>query len=172
MGQRALVLATDGAGYDVFRAGEPGIERGDVHPGVLWEVAGIPLTPAAAVAVLMAIPEMPEPGGSGPDLDWDGATGEAVLGYPEATYRFDASGSLRGYRWHPDGHAWVVARYDDWQGEGDERLPRQIALEFPSSGGRVAVTVQSIEVNPEFPPGLFRLPPPRSLPSDPEGGAD
>jgi len=167
MGQRALVLATDGARYDVFRAGEPQIERGDVHPGVLWETAGIPLTPEAAVAVLLAIPEMPVAGDANPEVSWDGASGEAVLGFTEATFRFDGAGLLRGYRWHPDGHDWVVARYDDWR--GDERFPYRINLVFPSSGGRVAVSLESVELNPELSRDLFRLSPRKALSSDAEG---
>ena len=171
MGQRALVLATDGSRYEIFRAGQAGIERGDLHPAVLWETAGLPLTPEAAVGVLLGVPELPADDETPPSVEWDGASGEAILGYAEATFRFDAAGRLRGYRWHPDGHDWVVARYDDWRAAGADLFPHAIAMEFPSSGGRVSVAVQSIELNPSLSPDLFRLSPPGPLSSAAEGGA-
>jgi hypothetical protein len=44
MGQRIAVLATDGDHYDLYRAETGGVERGTIHPAILWEVAGVPLT--------------------------------------------------------------------------------------------------------------------------------
>ncbi len=169
LGQRSMVLATDGDGYDVFRAPSPEIEHGTVHPGVLWEVLGVPLAPAAAVSVLLAAPESP---GSGAVhlVAWDGASGEAVISYADRTFRFDSAGHLRGYRWHPDGHDWVVARYDEWQEpEGGSAFPLSIALDFPANGGRVRVRFQEVEQNPELSPALFRLRPREPLSSGAEG---
>ena len=172
LGQRALVLATDGRHYEVFRAGVPGIEQGEVHPGVLWDVAGVPLAPDTAVSILLAAPEQPA-GGAPPRVRWDGGSGEAVVAYPDHTFHFDGPGRLRGYRWHPDGHDWVVARYDDWRpaqaGENDAAFPHTIVLDFPSNGGRVRVALSDVELNPALDAALFRLRAPEPLSSDAEG---
>ena len=169
LGQRALVLATNGETYEVFRAESPGIERGDVHPGVLWDVAGVPLAPEAAVSVLLAAPALPA-GGRPPTVHWDGASGEVVVAYTEKTFRFDAAGRLRGYHWHPDGHDWVVARYDEWRERGNGEFPERITLDFPANGGRVRMALSEIELNPSLDAGLFRLRPPEPLSSAAEGG--
>ena len=174
LGQRALVLTTDGQRYQVYRAEAAGIERGEVHPGVLWEVAGVPLAPHAAVSILLAAPELVA-GGAPPTVHWDGASGEAVVAFADRTFRFDAAGRLRGYRWHPDGHDWAVARYDDWRSVDDESdiaFPHSIMLDFPSNGGRVRVALSDVELNPALDVGLFRLGAPEPLSSGAEGDGD
>jgi hypothetical protein len=44
LNQRIAVLATDGEHYDLYRSENGAVESGEIRPGVLWEVAGVPLT--------------------------------------------------------------------------------------------------------------------------------
>src|SRR4029450_10940097 len=59
LGQRVAVLATDGAHYDLYRAARPGLESGAGHPGILYEMAGVPLTPEEAVRLALGSPLEP-----------------------------------------------------------------------------------------------------------------
>jgi hypothetical protein len=167
LGQRAMVLATDGQAYEIYRAGAPQMEQGTVHAGVLWEAAGVPLAPDAAVAILLAAPE-PDTAGQ-PKVEWDGANGHAVVAYSDQTFGFDTAGHLRTYRWHPEGHDWVVARYDDWQDEGVAFFPRRFALDFPANGARAEIQLQEVELNPALADEVFRLRPAKPLSSALEG---
>ena len=98
--QRVAVLTTDGAEYQLYRAEDRSLTGGPVHGGLLWEVAGLAVSPEQAVRLLLAAPELP-PGArlvAGAQL----AGGEVRLDLrvPGAEERvridFDPSGRLAG----------------------------------------------------------------------------
>ena len=136
--QRVLVLATDGVRYELYRAEGPVREAGPVHPGVLQEVAGLPLTPEAAVGLLLAAPLPPEePATSALE---DGA-GDLTLGWPDQTLAFDAEGRLVAFRFHPGEHDALSARWSDFRADA---FPHRLDLAV-------------LEHEAQLDPGLFRL---------------
>jgi hypothetical protein len=152
--QRLLVLATDGERYELYRA-EGGLrEAGPVHPGVLEEAAGLPVTPEAAVGLLLAAPRPPE----GPPLRaTENDAGELALHWPEETLAFDAEGRLAALRFGPDGRDVLLARWSDWRDTPRGPFPHRLEVELPESESRLALELRSVELDPELPPELFRL---------------
>ena len=162
-GQPALVVATDGTHVDVYRRGVPGIAHDPVHDGTLFDLVGIPLSPKAAVAALLAAPDV----GRGPPraIAWDGASGDVELGFPTYTLWLDAEGRLRRLRWHPGGHDWFTARYEGWVRVGDAAFPEEISLAFPTTGGSATLRLRDVVVNPQPEPARFRIEVPEPLSS-------
>jgi hypothetical protein len=157
LGQRAAILTTDGIHYELYRAGQGGLEAGLIRPSILWEVAGVPLTPEAAVRILLAAP--PPPGDPGAASAAGDSQGGVHLHWPDASLAFDAEGRLRRYELLGTRPASVLvdARFDDYADVGGEPFPRRIRLDFPASETRAEVSYQSVELNPELPPALFQL---------------
>jgi hypothetical protein len=52
LSQTLAVLVTDGPRYQLFRAENRSFESGDVHPGLLWQVASLALTPEEAIELV------------------------------------------------------------------------------------------------------------------------
>lgn len=171
LGQRAMVLATDGLDYDLYRAEVAGLETGPVHDAVLYEAAGVPLAPLDAVDVLLATPALPAAAGE-PQVELDAVSGETLVRFADRTFHFDVRGQLVAYRWHPGGHDWVHARYADWRSLPGGRFPFRMNLDFPSTGGSAAMTLSEVELNPTLDAGLFRLAPAERLSSGAEGGGE
>jgi hypothetical protein len=162
LGQRVAILATDGVRYDLFRAETHGLETGDVHGAILWEVAGLPLTPEEAVELAFGTPvgESPRvgrasevPGDGGIRVDLEASTG-AVF----ATLEFAAEGQLARYvRLDLSGAAVLDARYGDYRDVGGRSFAHRIEVDFPVAETRAEIRFQSVELNPELPEQLFRL---------------
>jgi hypothetical protein len=152
--QRVLVLATDGEQYELYRA-EGGLrEAGPVHPGVLQEAAGLPVTPEAAVGLLLAAPRPPD---EPPLTVSESASGDLSLHWPEETLRFDAAGRLAALRFGPDGREVLLARWSDWRDTPRGAFPHRLDVELPETEARLALELRSVELDPELPPELFRL---------------
>jgi hypothetical protein len=156
--QRVLVLATDGARYELYRAETPEIESGDVHPGVLDEVAGLPLTPDAAAALLLAAPLAPE---EPPAAAREDATGSLSLSWPDQTLDFDAQGRLAALAFHPGTRDLLRARWSEWREVGGTggAFPHRLELELFEPEARWRLDYRQVELNPQIPPELFRLRP-------------
>jgi hypothetical protein len=153
--QRVLVLATDGARYELYRAEGRQTEAGPVHPGVLEEVAGLPVTPEAAASLLLAAPEPPE---APPESAFEDAAGTLMLGWPEQTLVFDAAGRLAELRFHPGEGDTLRARWSDYRAlAGAEPFPHRFELELPASEARLVLEYRQLELDPALDPGLFRL---------------
>ncbi|MCP3982737.1 MAG: DUF4292 domain-containing protein [bacterium] len=159
-GQRIAVLATDGQRFDLYRAETAAVESGLVHPGLLGEVAGVPLTPAELVALLLGgLPiRVGEPAGAvrGGDgrlaLRWRGPEGESL------TAVLDERGLLHALRLDdPSGFPRVAVSYADHRPAGAGFFAHQVTLEFASPGLRAEVNFRQVELDPELPEGLFRL---------------
>jgi len=166
LGQRVAVLATDGARYDLYRAEQPRIESGDVHPWILFEVAGLALTPEEAVRLALGAPLAPGEGGAA-------AAGGALLGdggvrvelrsradEPRRSLEFGPGGELRRYAVHDPGGALVLeARYGDYRDVAGTPFAHEIELDLPAAESRAEIRFQWVELNPALTEELFRLAP-------------
>jgi hypothetical protein len=152
--QRVLVLATDGARYELYRAEGPVTEEGAVHAGVLEEVAGLPLTPEAAVRLLLAAPLAPESPAVAVEQD---ARGALRLSWPDQTLEFDAEGRLAALAFHPGERAVLSARWSDWRTLDTGAFPHRLELELPEAQTRWKLEYRQLELDPALDPALFRL---------------
>jgi hypothetical protein len=155
--QRVLVLATDGTRYELYRAEGPVTEEGAVHAGVLEEVAGLPLTPEAAVRLLLAAPLAPDTPAESVQQD---ALGALRLRWPDQTLEFDGAGRLAALAFHPGEHgerAVLYARWSDWRALDTGAFPHRLELELPEAKTRWQLEYRQVELDPELDPALFRL---------------
>lgn len=159
-GQRIAVLATDGQRFDLYRAETASVESGLVHPGLLAEVGGVPLTPAELVALLLgALPMRVDElrsavrGGDGRlALTWSGPEGEQLSAI------LDAEGRLQTLRLEDaSGVERVLAAYADRRPADGGFFAHQVTLDFAGRGLRAEVNFRQVELDPELPEGLFRL---------------
>jgi hypothetical protein len=154
LAQRVLVLATDGERYALYRAEQAGIERGEVHPGVLAEAAGLPLTPDAAAALLLAAPLPPDAAAEA----FEAEGGVLSLRWPDQTLDFDAEGRLVTLAFHPNGRAALTARWSDWREVSASAFPHRLELELTEPEARWQLDYREVELNPALAPELFELP--------------
>lgn len=160
--QLVAVLVSDGARFELFRAREGSIEQGEIRPGLLFEVAGLPLRPDEAVDVLLGVPAPGLHTRRGPAASLSNGLVQVDLldegGGPLRRLEFDAGAQLRHLEVRaPDGSLAWEARYDDYRAVGDTTFPFAIALEFPEVEARAEISFQWVELNPELPPGIFAL---------------
>jgi hypothetical protein len=152
--QRVLVLATDGTRYELYRAEGPVTEEGAVHAGVLEEVAGLPLTPEAAVRLLLATPLAPDSPAESVQQDAEGAL---RLSWPDQTLEFDGAGRLAALAFHPGARPVLVARWSDWRALGTTAFAHRLELELPEAKTRWKLEYREVELDPALDPALFRL---------------
>jgi hypothetical protein len=164
LGQRVAVLATDGTRYDLYRAERPALESGDVHPGILYEVAGIAVTPEEAVRLALGSPFAPGDAAPAPDgtaLLPDGAVRVALLareGDLRRTLEFAPTGELRRFFVHdPAGARLLDVHYRDFRDVGGSPFAHEIEVELPASRSRAAIQLRDVELNPTLSEELFRL---------------
>jgi hypothetical protein len=167
LGQRVAVLATDGSHYDLYRAEKPGLESGAVHPGILFEVAGLALTPEEAVRLALGAPLAPGEGGAsaagGSELA-EGVVRVELRGPSDGlrrTLEFGPGGELRRYAAHDPAGALVLdARYGDYRDVAGTPFAHEIEIELPAAESRAEIRFQWVELNPVLGDELFRLAPP------------
>jgi len=152
--QRVLVLATDGERYELYRAEDQSREQGAVHPGVLEEVAGLPLTPDAAVSLLLAAPRAPDTPAESAAED---AAGALRLAWPDQTLECDSASRLQALSFHPGEREVLHARWSDWRGLPGVEFPHRLELELPESASRLSLEFRQVELDPALDPALFRL---------------
>lgn len=155
LGQRALVLASDGVLYDVYRAETGKTETGPVDAGVLWRVARIPLLPSEAVGLLLAAPAVL----AEPPLAEAGPQGELRLAWADRSVTFDKAGALAEARVlaGPGGEELAKAKFLDWRGEGATAFPYRVELDFAFQKGGAVIEFRDAEVNAALDPKWFRL---------------
>lgn len=165
MGQRVAVLASDGARYDLYRAERAGIESGEVHPGILYEVAGLAITPDEVVRLALGAPlESPgaDPGiASASELPEGGVRVELAYrtGEVRRTLEFASDSALvRFAARDPEGTLILEARFSDYRPIGAARFAFRIDVSLPAAQSRAEIQFQSVELNPSLPAELFRLP--------------
>jgi hypothetical protein len=160
MSQRIAVLATDGERYDLYRAEDGRLESGPVHPAVLVEVAGVPLAPEQAVALLLGAPSGVE-GRPQRALELgEGAIRVELVPAQDGLGRsleFAADGSLRRYTVRAGSESALEVRWDDYRDLPGGRFAHRISVEFPGVAARAEVSFRSVELNPSLSGELFRL---------------
>jgi hypothetical protein len=165
LGQRVAVLATDGARYDLYRAESPALESGEVHPGILWEVAGLALTPEEAVQLALGVPLLPSEGAPPaeraavlPDGGVRVVLRPAHRDDPRRTLDFALTGELARYAVHaPGGELVFEARYGDYRDVTGSAFAHAIEVELPSTRTHAEIQFQWVELNPPLGDALFRL---------------
>jgi hypothetical protein len=156
LNQLVAILVSDGARYALFRADDGSLEEGEIHPALLYEVAGLPLRPEQAVEALLGAPELGDPELRGPAAQL--SNGFVRVDLLDRRLEFDAAAHLRRLEVHaPDGSLVWQAVYDDYRPVAGASFPHAIALEFPAAEARAKITFQWVELNPELPPGIFAL---------------
>jgi len=161
LNQRIAVLATDGERYDLYRSESGAVESGEIRPSVLWEVAGVPLTPEEAVGVLLGAPRMQRPGVEITDAveSADAAVRFEIRGSDLHWFvlEFDAQELLSGYQLAgPEGPLFQV-RYHDYREVAGTLFAHRVELDFPFSEVHAEVRFGGVELNPVLPESIFRL---------------
>jgi len=173
LNQSLAVIATDGVGFEVYRAEDQSYEAGEVDENLLWNEAGIDLSPEEAVAVLLGAPisePMPAPANAVRDGDGqiriDLADAQGIV-IQRAT--FGPAGHLRAFEVLDNSGAAVwAAQFGEYRDVGGVAFAHSIGLDVRSGKTRAEISFRKVELNP---PGLFRLSP--SLEgSPPDAGAD
>lgn len=166
LNQPLAVIATDGKGFEVYRAEDQSYEAGEVDDRLLWNEAGIDLSTEEAVAVLLGVP-VSEPllalanavraGDGWIQIDLADAQGTVVQ---RAT--FDPDGLLRAFEVLDDLGAIVwAAQFDEYRDVDGSPFAYSIGLDVRSGETRAEISFRKVELNPDLPPGLFRLFPSR-----------
>jgi hypothetical protein len=176
LGEQLAVIATDGEGFEVYRAEDQSYEAGEVDEHLLWNEAGIDLSPEEAVAVLLGVPvSEPLPTPVNAVRDGDGRIRIDLADAQEKVVEratFDPAGRLRAFEVLDDSGAVLWgAQFDEYRDVGESAFAHSIGLDVRSGMTRVEISFRNVELNPDLPPGLFRLFPSRE--GDPPGaGAD
>ena len=171
LNQPLAVIATDGEGFEVYRAEDQSYEAGEVDEHLLWNEAGIDLSPEEAVAVLLGVPiSDPLPALANAVSDGDGriridladADGTVVQ---RAT--FDPAGRLRAFEVLDEfGAVRWDAQFDAYRDVGGSPFAHSIELAIRSGDTRAEITFRNVELNPDLQPDIFQLrsPTPKFIP--------
>lgn len=161
--QTIALLVTDGDRYRYVRSADRAIETGPVRDGLLAEVAGIALTPAEAVRVLLGAPVAPDARVVGGAALAEGGV-RAVVARPDALERealdFDAAGRLT--RWAllgADGTPLLEVLYTDPRPSGADWFAYAVELRDADSGAVARFAWSRVELDPKLDAALFALPP-------------
>jgi len=166
LNQSLAVIATDGEGFEVYRAEDQSYEAGEVDERLLWNEAGIDLSPEEAVAVLLGVPiSEPLPAAANAVRDGDGRIRIDLAddrGRVVERVTFDPEGRLRTFEALDDSGAVLWdARFDEYRDVGGSPFAHSIGLDVRSGKTRAEITFRNVELNPDLPPGMFRLFPSR-----------
>lgn len=160
--QTVAVLVTDGERFEFFEARDRSYETGPVHPGLLWERAWLALTPEEAIDLLLGAPSL-DPGLAASDARVD-AAGAVELdladgdGRVRRRARFDAQGLLRRLEvLRTDGSLAWSAEFAEYAPVAGAAFAHAVSLAVTAGGTRAEIELRDVELNPELPPGLFRL---------------
>jgi hypothetical protein len=171
LGAPLAVIATDGRGFEVYRSEDQSYEAGEVDEHLLWNEAGIDLSPEEAVAVLLGVPiSEPTPAPASAVRDGDGriridlADARGIV-VERAT--FDPAGRLRAFETLDDSGAVLwAAQFDEYRDVGGSPFAHSIGLDVRSGMTRAEISFSKVKLNPDLPPDVFRLirPPPDGIP--------
>lgn len=161
--QTIAVLVTDGERYQVFRADTHAYADGPVRADLLWQQAGLPVTPEEAIDLLLGAPA-PDPALAAVFAQGD-ERGDVALELADEQGRvrrracFDAEGRLL---WLEaigvDGALRWRAEYSDYTELGGVAFARDVSLD--GAGTKAEISLSDVELNPVLPAALFRLPAP------------
>ncbi len=162
LNQSLAVIATDGEGFEVYRAEDQSYETGEVDAHLLWNEAGIDLSPDEAVAVLLGVPisePLPAPASAARN-----SKGQIRIDLPDAAgsvaqrVTFDLDGKLRVFEVLDDSGAVVwAAQYDAYRDVDGSPFAHSIDVDVRAGSTRAEISFSRVELNPELPPGMFHL---------------
>lgn len=160
--QRIAVLTTDGVEYRLYRAEDRSLTGGPVHDALLWEVAGLAVTPEQAVRILLGAPAPPPGAHLAAGTQLADGTLRLELRAPDrletTRLEFDGTGRLAGWaRLGADGEPLQEARFADYRAIGGDAFPFEIELLDHTTGAAARVRFASVELDPALDPGLFEL---------------
>lgn len=162
--QSVALLCIDRGRYELFRAEDRSVEQGAVHDRLLFEQAMLDLRPADAIELLLGSPLLD------PTLAvaraWqlpDGALRLRLVddrGLQREEVDFDSGGDLLALGVFDErGELEWRVRFSDLRPVGELRLPHRIELESTTPASRAEIQLQDLELDPDLPQDLFRLPP-------------
>lgn len=178
LNQTAAVIATDGERFEVLRTGDRSYDTGEVRPDLLWREAHLALTPSEAVELLLGGPTLDpelEPMRAVENVGDDGEWVRMDLVGADHRVRrrvaFDAAARLREFEvLDDDGAVRWRAQFDDYAAVDGASFAHSIVLDVAAGAAHVEISLRDVELNPDLPPGLFRIRPPEEGLS-PEGNA-
>jgi hypothetical protein len=162
LNQSLAVIATDGAGFEVYRAEDQSYETGDVDDRLLWNEAGIDLSPEEAVAVLLGVPiSEPIHALAGAVRDGEGRI-RVDLATPDGRVveraTFDVDGNLYALEaLDRSGDVAWVAHFGGYRVVEGVSFAHSIDLDVRSGMTRAEILFRKIELNPELSPEMFHL---------------
>ncbi len=173
LSQTLAVLVTDGPHYELFRAEDRSVESGEVHAGLLWQVANLALTPEEAIDLVLGAPRLDA--ALAPQRAFEAADGEIGVelgggaGAASERLRFDAQGRLRRIeRLAAQGDVVWSARFDAYEPISGVPFAHRIELESTQPATRAELVLSGVELNPTLPADIFQLRP-ALKPGRPEG---
>jgi hypothetical protein len=160
--QRIAVLTTDGAAYRLYRAEDRSLTGGPVHDALLWEVAGLAVTPREAVRILLGVPEAPAGARLTGGVELADGRLRLELRAPDrletTRLEFEAGGRLAGWaRLGADGEPLQEARFADYRALGADAFPFEVELIDRTTGAAARMRFATVELNPALDPALFEL---------------
>jgi hypothetical protein len=162
LNQSLAVIATDGVDFEVYRAADQSYESGAVDDRLLWNEAGIDLSPQEAVAVLLGVPIFEsQPALANAVRDGDGRIRIDLADAQGAVIQratFDSAGLLRVLEVLDDsGAAAWTARFEAYRDVDGSPFAHSIGLDVRSGETHAEISFRNVVLNPDLSPGIFRL---------------
>ena len=158
LGTTVAVLTTDGVRY-ALHAADGSRESGVVHDGLLWQVAGLDLSPREAVDAILGVPPLEPPTRIGSALALeDGGVRVLVADGDGVTRRvldFDAAGqATRLEVRRDDGAPAYSVHYAGYQDAGCGPFAHRVTIDVAGAHARLAF--QDVVLNPKLSVDSFR----------------
>ena len=155
------VLTIDRGRYALLQAPGRQVERGEVYPELLWEVARLELSPEETVGLILGAPALD----SRFALAGAARRGDTLrLRFADAAGRLrrvadlGAAGELRRLEQRDaEGALAWEAHYADFVELGGDAFAQELRLRSPDAEARVLL--RRVELNPALPEGLFEVAP-------------
>lgn len=168
LNQSQVVLVTDGSRFEVYRAHDHSYDSGQVDDHLLWNEAGISLSPEEAVSVLLGAPTFaPGLSPAGAVRDGDGRIRIDLTdanGVVRQRVTFDPAGPLHGFElFDPRGDTVWTAQFRDYRDVGGISFAHAISLDVAAGTTHAEISFRDVELNPALPAELFQLRPPAEL---------
>ncbi|MGH7907706.1 MAG: DUF4292 domain-containing protein [Candidatus Binataceae bacterium] len=159
----ALIVAVSGTQLEIFEPGRNLLLYGSATAATLNRFARIPMTPQAAVRLLMGLAPEPIAAAGKPAARRD-ANGLTILSYRASDGTEYENGFLNGElatarARDADGRVRYEIRYANYQDIGGLMFPYKINADFPQAASSLDLSYQRPIVNGDIPSALFTLKP-------------